>query len=126
MNKKLIAGLFSLVGLFTIASCGEGEKTTVTTTEEAPEVYFDNQVTYDESNPTAVYDHYFSNQLTFASTGTTVNKNKKGELAGDFIKDGVARLALKSYTDGDTAVFYLTNAKATFYSFVSEPEVYEL
>ena len=28
--------------------------------------------------------------------------------------------------DGNTAVFYLTNAKATFYSFASEPEVYEL
>lgn len=126
MNKKLIAGLFSLVGLFTIASCGEGEKTTVTPTEEAPEVYFDNQVTYDESNPTAVYDHYFSNQLTFASTGTTVNKNKKGELAGDFIKDGVARLALKSYTDGDTAVFYLNqyNASATSDTFTVAGKTY--
>ena len=123
MNKKIIAGLFSLLGLFTLASCGEAE---VTVTTEAQVDYFDNQPTYDEANPTSVYDHYFSNKLTFSSTGTMVNKNKKGELAGDFIKDGVARLALKSYTDGDTAVFYLNqfNASATSDTFTVAGKTY--
>ena len=105
MNKKIKIGLVALLGAFSLASCSSSEAKTKETTEQT--IYFDNQVTYDESNPTAVYDHYFSNQLTLSDTGTSVSKNKNGELAGDFIKDGIARMALKSYTDGDTAVFYL-------------------
>ena len=126
MNKKILLGMFSLLGLFSLASCGDTAKTTVTKTEEVKVDYFDNQPIYDEANPTAVYDHYFSNKLRFSQTGTTVNKNKKGELAGDFIKDGVARLALKSYTDGDTAVFYLNqyNSSATSDTFTVQGKTY--
>lgn len=57
--------------------------------------------------PATEIDHYFSNQVRFSDTNTTVEKNSAGKLAGKFVKDKVAKLELKSITDGDTAVFHL-------------------
>ena len=92
MKKKLLSLLLLFVSLFVFASCKKDEPI-------EDEVFFDNI-------PTEV-DHYFSNKISFADTGTSIKKNSEGKLAGDFIKDKVARLAPKSITDGDTAVFHL-------------------
>lgn len=46
------------------------------------------------------FDHYFSNQLSFADMNLDLGDNK-------FLKNKIAKLKLKSVTDGDTAVFYL-------------------
>lgn len=91
MKKKLLSVLLLFFSLFIFVGCKEE-----TPVEEA---YFD-------TVPTS-FDHYFSNTVRFSDTGTSVKKNKDGKLAGDFIKDKVARLAPKSITDGDTAVFHL-------------------
>ena len=91
MKKKLISLLLLLFSLFLFTACDDD-----TPVEDA---YFD-------SIPTAV-DHHFSNVVRFSDTGTSIKKNKDGKIAGDFIKDKVARLAPKSITDGDTAVFHL-------------------
>ncbi len=100
--KKLLIGFFALLILpFCLVSCGEK------TPAEPEEVqYFD--------TPATEIDHYFSNKLTFADMGTTVKKNAAGKLEGKFIKDGVAKLVLKSCTDGDTAVFYLNGENDTY------------
>ncbi len=91
MKRKLLSIFLFLFGLFILASCKNEQP--------VEEVYYD-------SIPTDI-DHYFSNQVRFSDTGITVEKNKDGKLAGDFIKDKVAKLAPKSITDGDTAVFHL-------------------
>ena len=92
MKKKILSFFLLILSLFIFTSCDK---------EGAPveEKYFDNE-------PTEI-DHYFSNQISFADTGIAIEKNAEGKLAGDFLKDKVARLAPKSITDGDTAVFHL-------------------
>lgn len=98
MKNKLMTLLLLLIGLFTFVSCDE---------EVVDENYFDNEATE--------IDHYFSDNVRLSDTGTSVKKNESGKLAGDFIKDKIARLAPKSFTDGDTAVFHLNkyNTAAT-------------
>lgn len=59
-------------------------------------------------------DHYFSNQLRFSDLETPVGKNAQGKLEGKFIADKVAKLTLKSVTDGDTAIFYLNGENDTY------------
>lgn len=51
--------------------------------------------------PTEI-DHLYSNELSFADMNISLGENK-------FLKNKVAKLQLKSVTDGDTAVFYLDN-----------------
>lgn len=103
MKKKLLLIFLFIFSLFAITSC---EK------EVEDEVFFDNIPTYT--------DHYFSDKVRLSDTGTTVKKNSEGLLAGDFIKDKIARVAPKSITDGDTAVFHLnvfeTNAAEDSYT----------
>lgn len=99
--KKLLFGFSALLILpFCLTSCDEKK-------EQEEVQYFD--------TPATEIDHYFSNKLTFADMGTSVKTNAKGELEGKFIKDKVAKLVLKSCTDGDTAVFYL-NGEVDSYS----------
>lgn len=100
--KKNIVSLFLLVfGLFLLAGCGE----------KTEEKYYDNE-------PTEI-DHYFSNQISFADTGTSLKKNTEGKYEGKFIADKVAKLKLKSVTDGDTAVFHLNGEMDTYTSSVN-------
>ena len=51
--------------------------------------------------PTEI-DHLYSNKISFADMNISLGENK-------FLKNKVAKLKLKSVTDGDTAVFYLDN-----------------
>lgn len=97
MKKKIISLLLLVFSLFIFTACDDKEP--------VEEAYFD-------SVPTEV-DHHFSNTVRFSDTGTSVKKNKEGKLAGDFIKDKVARLAPKSITDGDTAVFHLNKFESS-------------
>ena len=47
------------------------------------------------------FEHYFGDKVSFADLKIQDVESKK------FIKDKIAKAELKSYTDGDTAVFYL-------------------
>lgn len=94
MKKKILSLLLLVLSLFIFVSCNKDESK-----DNSNGPYFDNI-------PTDI-DHYFSNKVTFDKTGIQLDLNDKGELAGDFLVDKVARLAPKSITDGDTAVFHL-------------------
>lgn len=60
--------------------------------------------------PSSPFEHYFSNQIRFTDLGITDIRGK------GFIEDQVGRLNLKSYTDGDTAVFHLSAGEADTYT----------
>lgn len=71
-----------------------------------------------DSLPTEI-DHLYSNKLSFANMNISLGDNK-------FLKNKVAKLQLKSVTDGDTAVFYLdgeqdgyTNALGRSYGYIT-------
>lgn len=53
------------------------------------------------------FDHYYSNKISFADLGVSLGKNR-------FMAGKVAKLKVKSVTDGDTAVFYLDNEKDSY------------
>ena len=136
--KKLKLGIISLAILcgFTLASCnnetpsvdfstsGTSIPTSATSTTKLPTTtapvvnpgaaYYD--VPADKEAP---YDHYFSNKLNLGALNPTISKDSKGKLSGNFIADGIAKMELKSVTDGDTAVFYLNNVAA-----ISAPRVF--
>lgn len=102
--KKLLASIFLGLLAITATSCDNAGKLTTTLPTKMSDVdlakqYFD--------VPATDIDHYFSNKVRFSDTGINVTKDKNGKLAGDFIKEGVAKLAIQSVTDGDTAVFHL-------------------
>ena len=109
MRKKFGLIFLALVLLLSLGSCDKNNEVPNENPNEAEKQdYFDVEVNKD--NP---YDHYFSNKISFASTGTSIKKNGKDT---GFITDGVAKLQLKSVTDGDTAVFYLNNGETDTYT----------
>lgn len=102
--KRLLRVLSCLLLLFVFVSCGE---------EEAPE-----ETPVFDSLPTQT-DHLYSDKLSFADMNMSLGDNK-------FLKNKVAKLKLKSITDGDTAVFYLdgesdgyTNALGRQYNYLT-------
>lgn len=133
--KKLKLGIISLAILcgFTLASCnnetpsvdlsnsGTSIPTSATSTTKLPTTtapvvnpgaaYYD--VPADKEAP---YDHYFSNKLNLGALNPTISKDSNGKLSGNFIADGIAKMELKSVTDGDTAVFYLNNGERDTYT----------
>lgn len=109
--KKIILTLsFTLITGLTLFSC---DSNTTTTTAKTNSKYYDVEV--DSNNP---YDHYFSNKVTLQSIQApiTLKKESDGSVSStqEFIEDGIAKLKLKSITDGDTAVFYLNNEEDTY------------
>lgn len=106
--KKLFGLILSLFTVVCLTGCDkEDAPVNDPADDEAQDIeYFD--------KPAEDVDHYFSNKVTFDQTGTTIKKNAKGKLEGKFIEDKVAKLTLKSVTDGDTAVFYLNNESDTY------------
>ena len=113
MKKKLFLGILSLFAATSLASCGgeeaENKPTPTPSVEPSQEQqYFD--------VPATEIDHYFSDKINFAQTGTSIKKNADGKYEGSFIKDKVAKLKLKSVTDGDTAVFHLNGSERDTYT----------
>lgn len=109
MKKRFGLAFLSLAAIIGLASCnGNTDKPNNDSQQEETKQYFDKEV--DASNP---YDYYFSNKISFADTGTSIKKNGKNT---GFIADGVAKLKLKSVTDGDTAVFHLSDGEADTYT----------
>lgn len=106
--KKLFGLILSLFTVACLTGCDKEATPPVDETpDETPEVeYFD--------KPAEDVDHYFSDRVTFDQTGTTIKKNSDGKLEGKFITEKVAKMKLKSVTDGDTAVFYLNDEKDTY------------
>lgn len=90
MKKKLLICSILALSLGCFTSCGN--KTSNKTSEEDPTAMLDNVPT--------TFDHYYSNKISFADLGVSLGKNK-------FMESKVAKLKVKSVTDGDTAVFYL-------------------
>ena len=127
MKKRAGAILLTMAGIAVLSSCGaENEKassqaatsavassvavsSSVASSEETEEKYYDVEVNADDP-----YDHYFSNTLRFSDMNTSISKDSAGNYAGSFITEGVAKMSLKSITDGDTAVFYLNNESDTY------------
>lgn len=60
------------------------------------------------------FDHYFSNQVRFSDMGIVSSYSELQKKT--FMQDKVAKLNLKSYTDGDTAVFYLNGGEEDSYT----------
>ena len=61
------------------------------------------------------FEHYFGDKVSFADLKIQDVESKK------FIKDKIAKAELNSYTDGDTAVFYLPHGEEDVYTgFVSD------
>ena len=124
--KKSKLGIISLslLALLSLASCNDNSTPTTNTTGQTstqtpvstPSTTLPPSSTYvnpgaayydypaDAKNP---YDHYFSNKLSLADLNPSISKDNQGNYVGNFIADGIAKLTLKSITDGDTAVFYL-------------------
>ena len=136
-KRKLGIISLSLLALLSLASCNENStittkpSTPIATTSPTssptikPTTTFPTSTTYinpgaayydKPANPEKPYDHYFSNKLSLADLNPTIGRNSNGELEGSFIKDGIAKLTLKSITDGDTAVFYLNNGEEDSYT----------
>lgn len=89
MNKKIFLASLILASAGSLVSCGG-----------TPEIF----------------DHYFSNRLTFADMGLV---NDYEDLVDNcFIEDKVAKVDLKNVTDGDTAVFYLPNGEEDTFTHV--------
>ena len=109
MKKGFGLWLLALTGAVALTGCGSKNDTAASSSQVSEEKYYDVEV--DAENP---YDHYFSNTLRFSDMNTTIAKDSAGNYAGSFIADGVAKLSLKSITDGDTAVFYLNNESDTY------------
>ncbi len=89
MKKKFLLSALLALTVCTFTSCSGG-KTSIS--EENPADILD-------SVPTEI-DHYYSNRVSFADLEVSLGKNK-------FMQNRVAKLKVKSVTDGDTAVFYL-------------------
>lgn len=103
MKIKNLVLSFLALGVCCIGLTGCQDNPAQTPVEEQ---YFDTAATE--------VDHFFSNQLSFADMNTPITKNSNGKLEGKFIAEKVAKLTLKSVTDGDTAVFYLNNESDTY------------
>ena len=105
--KKLLLVLLLVLSLSIVGACNSNDDDT-TQTQESP---FD-------VLPTEI-DHYYSNQVRFSDMNLQVSDK--------FMQDKIAKLTLKSVTDGDTAVFYLsggeedsfTNALGKSYSYLT-------
>lgn len=82
--RNILLIILALFLTFSLSACSEPED---------PQVI--------DKLPTEI-DHLYSNQLSFADMNISLGENK-------FLKNKVAKLQLKSVTDGDTAVFYLDN-----------------
>ena len=109
MKKGFGLWLLALTGAVALTGCGEEEKTVASSSTVTEEKYYDVEVNADDP-----YDHYFSNTLRFSDMNTSISKDSAGNYAGSFITEGVAKMSLKSVTDGDTAVFYLNNETDTY------------
>lgn len=93
--KKILLVLLLVLSLSLVAAC-EKEKEPV----KEPESPFD-------VLPTDI-DHYYSNQVRFSDMNL--------EVSDRFMEDKIAKLTLKSVTDGDTAVFYLSGGETDSYT----------
>lgn len=90
--KKLFVGLSLFVLTGTLASCGD---------EGLPQT--------SKAEPQQI-EHYFSDKVKFSNLGISSIEGK------GFLEDKVAKLNLKNITDGDTAVFYLSNGEQDSYT----------
>lgn len=100
MKKKLIfTSLLAILSCtFALTSCQSGNSSQNTSETNATDVL--------DSVPTEI-DHYYSNKVRFSDLGISLKDNK-------FLQNGVAKLQLKSVTDGDTAVFYLNGEQDSY------------
>ncbi len=106
--KKFIKSLYCLLLVllaFTLVACEDNNNT-------------DENNSAIDNAPTAI-DHYYGDKISFADMGISLGDNK-------FLQKKVAKLQLKSVTDGDTAVFYLdgesdgyTNALGRSYGYIT-------
>lgn len=110
--RKLFLVALVLFSVTLLVACGEEKEPTPQPEEEKTPV---NPI---DVLPTEI-DHYFSNQISFADMNLSLGDNK-------FLKNKLAKLKLKSVTDGDTAVFYLdgesdgyTNALGKSYDYLT-------
>ena len=87
--KRVFLVLLVVLSLTLLVACNDEQPTEEPTPVENPI----------DVLPTEI-DHYFSNQISFADMNLSLGDNK-------FLKNKIAKLELKSVTDGDTAVFYL-------------------
>lgn len=100
MKKKLL--VYSLIALTftTLVSCGNSFSI-----QSTPDEY--------DAMPTD-FDHYFSNKISFADLGISVEGKTFLEDKIELVsKKGYDGVGLKSVTDGDTAVFYTSGMTDT-------------
>lgn len=97
MKKKLLLGALLALSLCTFTGCNGGG-TSIPELDDPKDLL--------DSVPTEV-DHYFSNKISFADLGVSLGRNK-------FMENKVAKLQVKSVTDGDTAVFYLDGEQDSY------------
>ena len=95
--KKLLVGLSLFVVTGTLVGCGETEVSSEPSKEPQP------------------IEHYFSDRVRFGNMGLTIQDQNLNFNTG-FLENKVAKLDLKSITDGDTAVFYLSNGEQDGYT----------
>lgn len=95
--KKLLVGLSLFVVTGTLVGCGETEVSSEPSKEPQP------------------IEHYFSDRVRFGNMGLTIQDANLKFNTG-FLEDKVAKLEPKSITDGDTAVFYLSNGEQDSYT----------
>ncbi len=103
MKKKLLLCSLLTLSLGVLASCQQTNSNSNSISEEE---VVDPKDLLDEV-PTEI-DHYFSNKISFADLGVS--------LTDKFMQNKVAKLQLKSVTDGDTAVFYLSGGEQDNYT----------
>ena len=80
--KKITAIIAAFLVLSGVTSCGEKGDPII---DYIPETF----------------DHYYSDRISFADMGITIPEENH------FMEHGIAKLKIKSVTDGDTAVFHL-------------------
>ncbi len=96
--KNLLTVLLTFATLIGLASCRDRDNSEISV--ESP---IDNLPTD--------YDHYYSDRVSFADLGYSLTEENNY-----FMERGVAKLKLKSVTDGDTAVFHLANGEEDSYT----------
>lgn len=96
--KKTLAFLVTCASMIGLAACNS-----------EPEGDPNDPSNFVDTLPTGM-DHYYSNQISFADLGIALPSQNT------FMKDGVAKLKIKSVTDGDTAVFHLAGGEEDPYT----------
>ncbi len=98
--KKITAILATLITISGLTSCGGSKEEEII------------------DNVPKTFDHYYSDRVSFASMGITISEENH------FMEDGVAKLKIKSVTDGDTAIFHLNGESDDWTNPLRNPRSY--